>query len=63
MKRYKLNNLRGNLKGLTMAKNNLSGVNRLTLLIRSQANPQRSEEDLFIDALYVFISRMICDGK
>ena len=37
-------------------------LNKISLLIKSQVNPQKSEADLFSDALYVFISRLIEGG-
>ena len=57
-----MNNLRGNPKGLTMAKGKLARVNKLSLLIKSQISPPKSDNDLYSDALYVFISRMMEGG-
>ena len=54
-----MNNLRGNLKGLSMGYNELPRVNKITLLIKSQANPQRSREELYSEALDIFINRIV----
>lgn len=37
-------------------------LNKISLLIKSQVNPPKSDNDLYSDALYVFISRLIEGG-
>ena len=37
-------------------------LNKIALLVKTQINPQKSEEDLYSDALYLFICRLMEGG-